>query len=1192
MVIILYLLIPWFLFFFLLATSRFLARRFLPHAARVRVTRLMSYFDGLDDTTAHPAAFGDNSLPRHIIKGAMLLFSLGLLQLTYPLATDHTRVSWIVGFIVVGTSTLMSIGQFLFGQLPWVRRCAIAAFALKILGAVVWCVSIAIVHAPYFAWLQFAVFPVALMFEVLRGLRGVRKEPKKLKAETRGSVASLAIAMLEAQRLLQDAPEERALEVSLVGLAGSSRAQAPESRQETAGVIYEPPHLIARGTSLPCPPDQAKEKQMFPLFVRCTCCVSASEIPKLEAARIRWSINLGTSSRSWKAKRRRRKREAFLLSPLTSPAQEFAAEIAQLDFRPHAICARCEEVCNRSSLLERKRWATRGAFKIDHSERYALWNTPLELVQSAAKGCHLCTLIWSSLSQEQQETLLQADEVIQTERDEMISSVVSDQQQLVRIREEFRRRRLIWLRLCFVELASDTWPPPFRLDIVPHFGGFKVPRLWLPAVRGYSIRKMQMGVEAGEPLRIIALQRGDPVLQPVATSTGSDAALTMIKNWLHIRPRDPLGREDSLERQYDASFDWQYPWNLVKSEREAQGFVPTRLLDVESSVSPDIRLANGTDLRQETEDGAAHSVEYIALSYCWGHGDFTRLTKANQQQFQEKIPLASLGQTIQDAVLATRRLGFRYLWVDALCILQDSLDDWKIESITMCDVYNNAVCTIAAVSSWNASETMFVEQNPLAMAPCLLSAGGRQWYAQSISNTVALSWQRDITMSRWNTRGWCYQEMALSKIIIFFGSSQIHASVRESHHHGWRRFSTTNTPNDHHHKFDRNLETEQAWDNLEVEKINAASYLSRVWWDHVVEYSPRMLTKASDKMVAIAGIAEYMWQCGLKSHYIAGLWEDTLPRDLLWYVSAGIRKKRPDGPRGPSWSWASVDGKVSHDSPECWSSTCGLKVQGISFDDGNGVERIESGKGHLGLGRKITIDPTEIAIPLEQLAPPRSSLRDRPSLLRAIASGAMKIHLRGKLQRATWRPHTADTTDCFYRRRTAGWRYTANVHWGETEYLLTRPEGRPFHFEYYQDFNYLQTTTDNPKDGPRTFALLKANGADTEEVGLFIPDISEVITHDIWCLQIKLEPETEEASMDPFSLWMNRGIAVVPIDGSDTCSEYRRVGYIELFCGKPRLRYPTIVGFGRRGIEPSRETLEIDPHNFFGDIEEREITLI
>jgi hypothetical protein len=80
--------------------------------------------------------------------------------------------------------------------------------------------------------------------------------------------------------------------------------------------------------------------------------------------------------------------------------------------------------------------------------------------------------------------------------------------------------------------------------------------------------------------------------------------------------------------------------------------------------------------------------------------------------------------------------------------------------------------------------------------------------------------------------------------------------------------------------------------------------------------------------------------------------------------------------------------------------------------------------------------------------------------------------------------------------------------------------------------------------------------------------------------------------MDPFSLWMNRGIAVVPIDGSDTCSEYRRVGYIELFCGKPRLRYPTIVGFGRRGIEPSRETLEIDPHNFFGDIEEREITLI
>lgn len=115
MVIILYFLVPWTLLYFMVSTSRPLARRFLPVVQRVRFSRLLSYFDGLDERTTHPAAFGDNSLPRQFVKGAMLLISLGLLQLTYPLATARTRVSWIVGFVVVGASIFISLGQFLFG---------------------------------------------------------------------------------------------------------------------------------------------------------------------------------------------------------------------------------------------------------------------------------------------------------------------------------------------------------------------------------------------------------------------------------------------------------------------------------------------------------------------------------------------------------------------------------------------------------------------------------------------------------------------------------------------------------------------------------------------------------------------------------------------------------------------------------------------------------------------------------------------------------------------------------------------------------------------------------------------------------------------------------------------------------------------------------------------------------------------
>lgn len=1189
MVVILWLLIPWFLLYFMITISRSLARRLLPHAQRVRITRLLSYLDGLDETTAHPAAFGDNSLPRQIAKGAFLLLSLGLLQLTYPQANNRTRVSWIIGFVVVGTSILISLCQFLFGQLPWIRRYANTAFALKILGAVVWCVTIGVVHAPYFMWIQFAIFPIALWFEILRGLRGPRKVSRNSKLESGTGITSVTIAILEAQRLMQNGPEEILEEDTQIDLASSSREQLRETEDQTAIFLYEPPHLLAQGTSLPCPQDQMKEKQMFPGFVRCTCCVSASELPKPEVIRTGPSVSLGYTFLSWKAKRRRSKREAFIRSPVNSPAQEFAAEVAQLNFPPHGICSRCQNVCNHSKLLERKFWATQGAFKVDNSELFALWNTPSELAQSAGNSCHLCTLIWTSLNQEQQETLVRSDKIVQQEMEEMIRYIGSDERRLSRLREQFRRRRLIWLRLRLVEEVTDAFPRPLRREIIPHFGCFKVPRLWLSAVRGYAIREMKVGVEAMEPLRIISYPGFGPILQPVASSTGSDTALAMIKKWLHLRSRDNARIESELpERQYDARYYWVYPWNPAKSEGELQGFVPTRLLDLGSAVTPDIRLVNGTDLLQKTPEG----VEYVALSYCWGHGDFARLTKAKEQQFQEKISLASLGQTIQDAIISTRQLGFRYLWVDALCILQDSTEDWNIESISMCDVYNNVVCTIAAVKSWAASESMIAEQNPLATTPCLLSAIDWPWYAEPKRSTVKMSWQRDITMSRWNSRGWCYQEMALSKIIIFFGSSQVHASVREPHHHGWRRFSTTSTPNNYHHKVESWLELEQAWENLEVEKITAESYFSRVWWDHVAEYSPRNLTKAADKMVAISGIAEYLWKSGLKSHYIAGLWEDTLPRDLLWYVSARIRQRRPHGPRGPSWSWTSVDGAISHDSPECWNLNCGLEFQGISFNGGHGAERIESGKGIVGDRRTTTANPAEIAIPMEDLTPPRSSLRNRPILLRGFAQGTMRLHIRGKLQRAIWRPHTADTTDCFYRRRTAQWRYTSDVRRNEVEYHLTRPEGRPFHFEYYQDFNYLQTTTDNSSDGPKTFALLTANSDDTKEVGWFIPDVSEGVPDKIYCLQIKVEPETDEGRMNPFSLWLNRGIAVVPADESDNSLEYRRVGYIELFCEAPRLRYPTIVGFGRRGIEPSREPLNIDPHNFFSGVEEREITLI
>ncbi|TVY68029.1 hypothetical protein Focb16_v002343 [Fusarium oxysporum f. sp. cubense] len=82
------------------------------------------------------------------------------------------------------------------------------------------------------------------------------------------------------------------------------------------------------------------------------------------------------------------------------------------------------------------------------------------------------------------------------------------------------------------------------------------------------------------------------------------------------------------------------------------------------------------------------------------------------------------------------------------------------------------------------------------------------------------------------------------------------------------------------------------------------------WYEMVTSYSVRNLTNDGDKIMAIAGLAYFIQQStGFK--YAAGLWDETLPFNLLWVVDSGA-KRRPSGRSVPTWSWASVDGKISH----------------------------------------------------------------------------------------------------------------------------------------------------------------------------------------------------------------------------------------------------------------------------------------
>ena len=94
-------------------------------------------------------------------------------------------------------------------------------------------------------------------------------------------------------------------------------------------------------------------------------------------------------------------------------------------------------------------------------------------------------------------------------------------------------------------------------------------------------------------------------------------------------------------------------------------------------------------------------MKYIALSHCWGQTKVLVLMEHMLESMTRGIDWLRLPRTFQDAIVVTRRLGFRYLWIDSLCIIQDSHEDWIRESETMQNVYANCVLTVAA--SWGGT---------------------------------------------------------------------------------------------------------------------------------------------------------------------------------------------------------------------------------------------------------------------------------------------------------------------------------------------------------------------------------------------------------------------------------------------------------------------------------------------------------
>ena len=299
---------------------------------------------------------------------------------------------------------------------------------------------------------------------------------------------------------------------------------------------------------------------------------------------------------------------------------------------------------------------------------------------------------------------------------------------------------------------------------------------------------------------------------------------------------------------------------------------------------------------------------YLALSYCWGGRQNVVTTLKNLKAHQQSLPTKSLSRTIQDAIDVTRRMGMKYLWVDALCIVQDSAEDKIIELAKMRSVFQNASVTIVAASSEKANQGFLGDR-----APPQPSVKVPFWNKDGELGTASLrpeGWY-DADSEPVNTRAWTLEERLLSARLLIYAN---HTLQYQCQYHTVNLGGSIHIP--------AGLGSWRLPDFIFQRQIHhiidpesRLHQLMEAWRSIISQYSRRLLTDPEDKLHALGGVAEdFYWQ--VQQPYLAGLWGgDLLPGLLIWR-SDDYAVKSPIY-NGPSWSWSSLTSPVSyHELPD------------------------------------------------------------------------------------------------------------------------------------------------------------------------------------------------------------------------------------------------------------------------------------
>ena len=334
---------------------------------------------------------------------------------------------------------------------------------------------------------------------------------------------------------------------------------------------------------------------------------------------------------------------------------------------------------------------------------------------------------------------------------------------------------------------------------------------------------------------------------------------------------------------------------------------PSRLIDIGALIETDTEETSHRliYLIETKENKSPAGSRYVCLSRRWGSPGHTFTTKVQTLEARKSgIALSDLSQVFRDTIYVLRKFDIRYVWIDSLCIVQDSKHDWESEAAKMAEIYSRAYFTLARQcdDSCGTPVTRLSEESiDKKIDVALEGLDVELVYVRYRVPHLAVGSSSLDEHFLLNTRGWIYQERLLSSRVVHYTNREIVWECNET------TVCQCKQPTEAHREYKR-LHA-QALDLVSPPSNADLTKIATRWRCMVSEYTWLNLTMEKDRLAAFQGCAMQVAH-RREGRYLFGLWEDSLLHDMLWVVPSGATQRSLAHLSTPSWSWASFQGKI------------------------------------------------------------------------------------------------------------------------------------------------------------------------------------------------------------------------------------------------------------------------------------------